>query len=248
MNNEADAIIECPKCQAKLTVRSGSAPKKVRCPKCAKIFHIAGGLPIGPPRSESEAPVAGPPRIPSMTSSAGQWQLRRGDGTIFGPFTLNDLQNFASQGKLAMDTCVHCPDRFGDDWVAVGRIPELVSLIRQAADIAHLSGNHQPTTSKKDDAFSASQIATFISGGSYVLAAGIWLMTIIGLPLAIIAAFMAGFDIVSAATVSKRDFHANRARFKLVGILDIVCGFITLGNLIAIICGIVNLASLPADR
>jgi hypothetical protein len=186
-----------------------------------------------------------PPNLPSMETG---WMLRRGDGVIFGPFTFNDLQNFASQGKLTIETCVQCKSRFGNDWVAVGRVPELISLIRQAADISHLSPNAHSSARKAADYFTSNRITTIISGISFVFAAVIWLATLIGFPLALIAIAMALFEFVSASTESKRDFVANRDRYKLIGILEIVCGFITLGNLIAIICGVVNLVSLPEER
>lgn len=176
------------------------------------------------------------------------WKIRQGDGTIRGPFLLNDLENFASQGKLGLDVCVYNESRFGKNWIAVGRVPELFSLIRQSADIAHLSGNRFSGSRDDSDFFTTNQVATFISGASFVLAALIWLWTIIGIPFAIIAAGMAGFDIITAATTSQRSYQQNRDRFQLAGILQIILGFVTLGNLFAIICGIVNLASLPRAR
>jgi hypothetical protein len=130
--------------------------------------------------------------------------------------------------------------RFNGEWVAAFRIPEIASTLRQSMEF--MPSRKERTESSK---FSTNRTLAFVSGGSFVLAGLIWLSTIIGFPIAMIAFFMAAFNIVSAAIASDKSSQWCHTRFQLIGILDIVMGFVTLGNIISIICGIVNLSVLP---
>ncbi len=176
----------------------------------------------------------------SSRSSQETWSIRSQDGLVFGPYSLNDVLNFVAFGKLKSDALIMSSQRFNGEWVAAFRIPEIASTLRQSMEF--MPSRKERTESSK---FSTNRTLAFVSGGSFVLAGLIWLSTIIGFPIAMIAFFMAAFNIVSAAIASDKSSQWCHTRFQLIGILDIVMGFVTLGNIISIICGIVNLSVLP---
>ncbi len=106
----------------------------------------------------------------------------------------------------------------------------------------------EPLRYDQHELFKTNRLATYVSAASFLLAAGFWMITIIGIPLAFMAGAMATFELVTATSESKRTPQANRERYKLVGILEIVVGVLTFANFFSIVCGIVNLASLPDER
>lgn len=178
-----------------------------------------------------------------------KWELSTGGGDICGPLTLNDLQNMASQGKLRLEYSVRCEARFGADWIAVGRIPELLEIMQKTAIV---SQSERASFATKDHlqshSFSANIVLTLISSLSFMLVTVFWAVSGIGIIIAPITAIIAICELVTIATQSNRSHNENCDRYKSLGQFEVALGVLFCGNLVAIVCGILNIALLPAKQ
>ncbi|AMV31271.1 hypothetical protein VN12_04075 [Pirellula sp. SH-Sr6A] len=182
---------------------------------------------------------------PKQTIEDRSWMVQRVHGDTYGPYTQNELENYATQGRIDLTSMVLHPRITKNQWIAVGRIAKLRELILQStrANAEVNASRAQETSTSKGDSFStASSVTILISGVSNIILAIFWMVFIITIPISIALVVLAIFEFMF---YSGRD-DMTRAKFRssatTLGVCGIVCG---LFNTISLVCGIITLANLP---
>src|SRR5688572_6333420 len=85
--------IQCPGCGRTLRVANEHAGKQVRCPACQQI-SVAPSAGAGDPLAASAAPAE---------SERAAWHLRTPEGQTFGPITWQEVQSWATEGRISAD-------------------------------------------------------------------------------------------------------------------------------------------------
>jgi hypothetical protein len=114
----------CQKCASKLRVDEELAGKRARCPQCGSVYTVP---PAVATRADALAETVYQPK-----GGAPPWRLRTPDGTLYGPVSRNEL----------------------DQWVAEGRVPP-GSTIQQGAD-----GPWQPASDVFPQVYGARPVLT----------------------------------------------------------------------------------------
>ncbi|MDA7924916.1 DUF4339 domain-containing protein, partial [Mariniblastus sp.] len=211
--------------------------RKLRAPKCNHKFVIN-------PTAKSSPKPPPPLNPPSQSTEDEQWHVLDGNGQQYGPFDFNDVQNYASQGRLSLDTSVRHQTRTKDKWVSVTRVPEITELMQTAASLQiQLAGASAASHKAVNPDFPrTATVPILVSAICNILVALIWIGTCFGIPLGFACIALCVCEFV---VFSKRESY-NREQFRSVtlwlAIFEIIVGLI---NIVSFVCGIVVLVTRP---
>lgn len=100
--------ISCPHCGRILRVADVAAGKRVLCPQCQGVVRV-------PSRSEAH------------TEAETRWLVRTEDGTIYGPVSRGELDEWVQEGRVRA-SC-HISSEHGEEWIwASEMFPQLTSF------------------------------------------------------------------------------------------------------------------------
>lgn len=119
---------------------------------------------ITPTVSTPPQPIEESPQQSSSENEGEQWTIRRTDGQEFGPYSMHELLNFASQAKMPLDTLVRCDTQFEGQWVAVTRVPELHEAMTQTQSLQSASLPQQSVSAEQlaFDEFKKKRVPAFL--------------------------------------------------------------------------------------
>ena len=102
-------VTVCQGCGQRLSVAEEHAGHTARCPKCKRVYTVP-------------AATAG-----AVSPTSDQWRLRTEDGTVYGPVTKAELDQWVAEGRVtAISQLLHEPDQH---WQPAGQTyPQLGSM------------------------------------------------------------------------------------------------------------------------
>lgn len=185
-----------------------------------------------------------PPKSPAAL--APKWLVQTIDGERYGPYSLNDLENFAVQGRLTLESMIFHPEKTNNNWVAVARIPRLSSLItNHATASSHVNAARQLVKRESKPRYSSSSATTIlVSAIANIVVGLIWLSLCFTFPLAICLWVLSAFEFTFYAKHKKKSLSRFRSDAFLLGVFEIIAGLV---NTVTLICGILTLINRPPE-
>lgn len=87
----------CSSCGKRLRVKDAAAGKRVKCPGCETLLRVPGGA-----AAPASAPAA-PPAKPTAPAPE-TWYAKTEDGQTYGPVSRQELDEWATEGRLTADS------------------------------------------------------------------------------------------------------------------------------------------------
>ncbi len=95
----------CGSCAKKLRVKDTAAGKKVRCSGCQTVQQVPAASPAPASRTGTSGPT---------TPSSNNWHVKAEDGQSYGPVSKEELDSWATEGRLTADSQILREG--GDQW------------------------------------------------------------------------------------------------------------------------------------
>lgn len=243
-----EVTFKCPACKTQLKALSISSPRTIACPKCDHKFTIKPQSKSSIANSQAKSDPTPPPPInrPSPLTVDEEWFLLDGSGQQYGPFDFNDLQNFASQGRLNLEASVRHQIKTSNKWVSVTRLPEIASLMQSAATLQlQLAGASAAVHKATNPDFPrTATVPILVSAIGNIVIALFWIGTCFGIPLGLACIALCICEFLVFAKRDQYDRDEFRSVTLWLGIFEIIVGLI---NLISFVCGIVVLVTRPGN-
>jgi hypothetical protein len=234
----------CPACEKKFKSHRLTKPKNITCPDCSHTFtiHPDDEARIEPKESRGTAP----PPLKKSPSDDLNWFIRDPAGQQFGPYEFNDLENYASQGRLSLENSIRHQVRTEGKWVSVTRIPELAGLMQDSAALQLQIAGAAAAIQKlaNPDFPRGAAVPVLISAIGNILVGLFWIGTCFGAPLGIACIILCIFEFIFFANRESYNLEKFRTATLSLGIFEIIVG---LFNLISFVCGIIVLIIRPSS-
>jgi len=119
---EKSMDVRCSNCQTEYEFDESRIPANGASVKCSNCYHVF--------RIEKQAPTVqsvrpAPAQTQNQEPAAQPWIVRGQDGSTITCNGLSDIQHMIKANRLTRDDYLQKP---GQDWIALGDVPELVSI------------------------------------------------------------------------------------------------------------------------